>query len=124
MNKTVDEWVGKAKNDLMTAEREIIIKENPNYDAVCFHSQQAAEKMMKAVLIHAGYTPSKIHDLMILAKEIKKSGINESIPHYDLIFLSRAAVMYRYPGEIADLSDAENALRIAQIIVKAMSRYL
>ena len=50
MNKTALEWEQKADNDLSTAEREIIVQIHPNYDAVCYHSQKAAEKMMKGVL--------------------------------------------------------------------------
>lgn len=124
MNKTALEWEQKALNDLSTAEREILVQNNPNYDAVCYHSQQAAEKIMKAVLIRAGKTPSKVHDLMILSKDLNKIGISINIPHKDLIFLSRSAVVYRYPGESADLSDAENAIRIARSIVKMMRDYL
>lgn len=70
MNTTALEWEQKANNDLLTAEREILVIINPNYDGVCYHSQQAAEKMMKAVLIRAGNTPSRIHDLMILSKDL------------------------------------------------------
>lgn len=100
----------------------ISIEINPNYDAVCFHSQQAAEKIMKAVLIRTGNTPTKVHDLMILAKELKKAEIKiiEFIPDQDLIFLSRAAVVYRYPGEAADLSDAKKALKTAHLIMKIL----
>lgn len=121
MNKTALEWQQKANNDLLTAEREIIVLDNPNYDAVCYHSQQAAEKIMKAMLIKAGNTPSKIHDLMILAKELKRIGIPVHTPDRDLIFLSRAAVIFRYPGESADFSDADHAIRIARSIIQTMS---
>jgi len=65
MSRTALEWVQKAEKDMFTAEREILVQNNPNYDAVCYHSQQAAEKMMKAVLIKSGKTPSKVHDLII-----------------------------------------------------------
>jgi len=115
MNKTALEWQHKANNDLLTAEREIVVLINPNYDAVCYHSQQAAEKIMKAVLIRAGNTPSKIHDLVILTKDLKRIGIALNISHNDLIFLSRSAVIFRYPGESADISDAEHAIQIARI---------
>lgn len=91
---------------------------------MCYHSQQAAEKIMKAVLIRAGKTPSKVHNLMILSKDLNKIGISINIPHKDLIFLSRSAVVYRYPGESADISDAENTIRIARSIVKMMRDYL
>lgn len=47
------EWVDKAEGDFATAERELQIKNNPNYDAVCFHAQQCAEKYLKARLQEA-----------------------------------------------------------------------
>jgi len=49
------EWVDKADADLDTAKREATVVESPNYDAVCFHAQQCAEKYLKAVLVEVGY---------------------------------------------------------------------
>ncbi len=42
------EWVAKADADLDTANREVVVTYSPNYDAVCFHAQQCAEKYLKA----------------------------------------------------------------------------
>lgn len=50
MNPLTLEWVTKAEGDYLTAVREARIRKSPNYDAVCFHSQQAAEKYLKAYL--------------------------------------------------------------------------
>jgi HEPN domain-containing protein len=46
MNNIVDEWVEKAEGDFRTAEREARVRKAPNYDAVCFHAQQCAEKYL------------------------------------------------------------------------------
>ncbi len=54
MNATVREWVSKAEGDYRTAERELHPAGTPNFDAVCFHAEQCAEKLMKALLIHLG----------------------------------------------------------------------
>lgn len=40
MNETVKEWAQKADKDYATAGRELEALDRPNYDAVCFHSQQ------------------------------------------------------------------------------------
>lgn len=48
MNPLTLEWFDKAEGDLATASREIRARRKPNYDAVCFHAQQAAEKYLKA----------------------------------------------------------------------------
>ncbi len=44
MNPLTSEWVEKAEGDLVTAQRELRARNKPNYDAACFHAQQAAEK--------------------------------------------------------------------------------
>lgn len=50
MNPITLEWVAKAEGDFATAERELNVKDGPNYDAVRFHAQQCAEKYLKARL--------------------------------------------------------------------------
>ncbi len=44
--------------------REHLVTDNPNYDAVCFHAQQCAEKYMKARLVDADVFLRKTHDLL------------------------------------------------------------
>jgi len=51
MNEIVSEWVQKAQADLLTSRRELAVQDDPNYDAVCFHAQQCAEKYLKACLV-------------------------------------------------------------------------
>ena len=48
MKPITGEWVDKAEGDFVTAQRELNALDHPNYDAVCFHSQQCAEKYLKA----------------------------------------------------------------------------
>ena len=62
MNELVREWVEKAEGDVRTSEREVRATEGPNWDAVCFHAQQAGEKYLKAVLQHQGIPFSRTHD--------------------------------------------------------------
>ena len=50
MKPAVAEWVSKAEGDFVTAGRELRARKSPNYDAVCFHTQQCAEKYLKAIL--------------------------------------------------------------------------
>ena len=47
------EWVEKAENDWNSLNREIRVRKNPNYDAVCFFAQQCVEKYIKARLVEA-----------------------------------------------------------------------
>jgi len=66
------EWVEKAEGDFHTASREAGVTETPNFDAVCFHSQQSGEKYLKAALTeHSIYFP-KTHDLEFLLQSVCK----------------------------------------------------
>jgi HEPN domain-containing protein len=113
MNGTVKEWVSKAQGDYATAARELRAPESPNFDAACFHAEQCAEKLMKALLIHLGVTPPRTHDLATLDRLLSPVCAGWSWPVDELRFLSRAAVDFRYPGESADEREAVEAFAIA-----------
>jgi len=57
------EWVAKGEGDFNMMERESRAPENRNYDGICFHAQQCAEKYLKARLCEARVSFTKIHDL-------------------------------------------------------------
>jgi HEPN domain-containing protein len=112
MNATVREWIAKAEADYWTASRELQVTERRNYDAVCFHAQQCVEKLMKAVLIHRGVVPPRIHDLVQLNRLLAPLVKGWSWSVEELRFLTGAAVGYRYPGESADQDEANQAVDI------------
>jgi len=116
MNETVEEWIAKAEADFATAGRERRAKKNPNYDAICFHSQQGVEKLMKGLLILRGIVPPKTHDLVHLDQVLSAACPDWSWPVEELRFVSRAAVAFRYPGESASREDAAEALDLARSI--------
>ena len=66
MKPLTSEWVAKAEGDFNTAERELLVPILPNFDAVCFHSQQSAEKYLKAKLQEEVIPFSKTHNLVTL----------------------------------------------------------
>jgi HEPN domain-containing protein len=113
MAHVIEEWVIKARSDLATARREFAVNEDPNLDAVCFHAQQGIEKLMKALLIQLQLPVPRTHDLVVLARLTNKAPLLESSIEDQLMFLTRAAVEYRYPGESAEPEDAQEALDIA-----------
>lgn len=113
MNEVVREWIDKAEGDFRTACREFEA-DPPNYDAVCYHAQQCIEKYMKALLIEKGQLPPRIHDLVVLGNLLKATVPAWDWPIEELRLLSRAAVVYRYPGESAEAEEAEIALQICK----------
>lgn len=114
MNEVIKEWIGKAEGDLATATREFSVGDNPNFDAVCFHAQQCAEKYLKALLIDKGVTPPKIHDLVELSRRLAAVCPQWHWPVEELRLLSRSAVLARYPGESAGFEEAKAAFDICK----------
>lgn len=112
MNKIIDEWIRKADADYATACREMSVAQDNNFDAICYHSQQCIEKLMKALLIKNGQTPPKNHDLFHLSLLLSPVCEKWSCRPQDLRYLTRASVDFRYPGESADKDEAAHALEI------------
>jgi HEPN domain-containing protein len=112
MNDVVSEWIAKAEGDFATATREMASPENPNFDAVCFHAQQCIEKYIKALLIARGVIPPKVHDLAVLDRLVSPVYPEWEWPVEELRLLTRAAVVFRYPGESAEREEAAAAMDI------------
>lgn len=66
MNALAAEWAEKAEADYWTAGRELRARMHPNWDAVCFHAQQCAEKYLKAFLQQQAIAPPRTHSLIEL----------------------------------------------------------
>jgi len=116
MNPATAEWVTKAEGDFATAGRELRTRKAPNYDAVCFHAQQCAEKYFKAVLQENEKHIPKIHnliELMLLCEEIDSSF---EMLRADLVVMERYSVGIRYPGEFAEKNDAQFAYAAAKTV--------
>lgn len=102
------EWTAKAEADFATLERESQAVDRPNYDAVCFHAQQCAEKYLKSRLCEAGIAFAKIHDLVALLEQVLAVEPEWERLREDLAYLSDFAVTFRNPGESADKDTALN----------------
>ena len=116
MNPLTLEWVEKAEGDFITATRELRARNSPNFDAVCFHAQQMAEKYLKAILQeHANPIPKthSLADLMALCMKINPS---YQMVQSDLNILEGYAVQFRYPGQSADKLDAKATLKAAKVV--------
>jgi HEPN domain-containing protein len=110
-NPAVAAWLEKAVGDLLLARK--LLKENNYFDASCFHSQQGAEKVIKAFLASRGSTPPKVHDLGQLGTLVAQHAPGWVFNIQELSDLSGAAVETRYPGFFATQADAAEAFRIA-----------
>ncbi len=125
-NKELSEqWLKKARNDLITAKSVLEILDGPT-DTPCFHSQQAIEKAFKAVLTTMSIRFERVHDLIPLYDAIVKylpkiSGLRE-----DIAEISSYAVEIRYPifSDEPSRKDAEKSLKIAENIVSHVENYI
>ncbi|MEW5871722.1 MAG: HEPN domain-containing protein [Chloroflexota bacterium] len=114
MNPLTLEWVEKAEGDFQTAGREYRARKAPNYDAVCFHAQQAAEKYLKAVLQEHGDPIPRIHSLAELLALISKIDSSFLLLQADLNVMEGYAVQFRYPGLSANKAEAKAARRASE----------
>ncbi len=124
MKPMTAEWVAKAEGDFAMMERECQAADNPNYDGICFHAQQCAEKYLKARLCEAGITFGKVHDLVAILGQVLSAEPSWEAFREDLAYLSDFAVAFRYPGESADRDSAFDARRRCRLFRQAARRVL
>ncbi|HAO21993.1 MAG: hypothetical protein BWK80_10415 [Desulfobacteraceae bacterium IS3] len=67
-------------------------RKNPNYDGICFHAQQYAEKYLKARRCEVGIPFAKIHDLAALLEQVLVVEPFWGICRQDLAFLTDFSV--------------------------------
>jgi HEPN domain-containing protein len=116
MKPLTREWVDKAEGDFATSSREIRVRKSPNYDAVCFHAQQCAEKYLKAVLQESEIPFGKTHHLIAILELTLGSDTSWELLRPQLQSLNAYSVSVRYPGEAADKAMAREALRLTVAI--------
>ena len=92
------------------------MRKSPNYDAVCFHAQQCAEKYIKALLQEAEIPFGKTHHLIALLELALSVEQSWELLRPQLQSLNAYSVSVRYPGEITDKATAREALRLANTI--------
>jgi len=113
------QWVAKARNDLLNADNNLKSEIVP-YDTVCFHCQQAAEKLLKAYLVAKSVQPPFTHDLLLLLEDVLVLSADAETLRDDLASLMPYAVHARYPDEafIPTPEDAYEARRAAQRVLE------
>ena len=119
--RIVSEWLRKAEADLGVAQR-LLGDEDPFLNAVTFHSQQAAEKYLKALLTCWEIEFPKTHVLanLIGLVETRDAALAKSL--LDAVVLTPYGVEMRYPGDRPDASPAEarEAVRLARKVRDAI----
>jgi len=111
----VRQWTDKAQEDLRAAEV-LLEGELEDYDPVGFHAQQAAEKFIKAFLVHCQIEFPKTHDIVALRRLV--SQVNQVLAGQlaSADTLTPYGVEFRYPGDFPSVSQqqARQALLLAK----------
>jgi HEPN domain-containing protein len=117
------QWLAKAKNDLLCAENNLKSEVIP-YDTVCFHYQQAAEKLLKAYLIGKGKQHKFTHDLLLILEDILQVCPDAESLRDELALLMPYAVEIRYPDDwfMPSEHDANEACNAAQKVMEWLKK--
>ncbi len=112
-------WLVKAQQDLHSAEW---LAESPDhlYNAVGFHCQQSAEKVLKAYLTWRDEPFEKTHSLVaLIGKCLPFEPAFETL-RQAATTLTPYATTFRYPGELPELTleEAEQAILLARLVWK------
>ena len=125
IDEYLEKWLIKAGNDLKVAENEIkLSSEDMVTDAICFHSQQAVEKYLKAYMVFKKLDFDKTHNLEYLVERcLEKDKDFSQINVGDLSFY---AVEARYPDDfyIPTEKEARECLGIARKVKEFIFRKL
>jgi len=114
-------WVRFAEEDLQMAG---LALEEGIWNQVCFHSQQAVEKLLKAFLEAVGERVPKMHSLAELCVRCQTRDAAFATLHDDCFLLDRFYIPTRYPsavvgslaGGMPDENDANEALLTARTV--------
>ncbi len=123
--KLMSEWLKKADSDMKLAGH--LLSAGGIYpNAITFHSQQAAEKYLKAFLTWHQVAFPKTHDLEELLDLGETVDAELAASLRDIIVLTPYGVELRYPGDRPDASpdEAREALELAEKVCKLVMQRL
>lgn len=116
--KQHETWLQKAFHDLQSSKK-LITGDEPILDTAIYHTQQCAEKALKAFLAYHQKPILKTHDIQLLLELCEEIDIDFEDIYDDGIILSPYATEFRYPGVILDpdIADVHEAIIIAEKIL-------
>ena len=112
-----EDWLRHARSDLAIACH--AIAPDILYETLCFHTQQAVEKSLKAVLVAKGIEIPDTHSIARLITAINEVNVDWPEEMNAVAELSEYALQIRYPGMLRDVSkkDYEFALELAKRVM-------
>lgn len=114
----VAQWLSRARSDLTLAQ--MVDDERILPEILTFHAQQAAEKAIKALLIHDQVEFPRTHVITLLLNICEQAGHPISEQLNEALVLTRYAVATRYPSEedpVTRDEAREAALTAANVLI-------
>lgn len=123
MRKATSAWMREAEEELGSAS---VLYEHERYKSACYHSQQAVEKGLKAVMIEKGKRPERTHDVVELHNAVAGMGVDSGLSVDDAVYLN-SIYKGRYPTEEGLLphgepskADTERAVLSAERLIERL----
>ena len=113
----INSWIKKAERDLLTAQHELSFPDAVT-ESVCFHCQQAVEKLLKGFLAYQEKNVRKVHDIRMLVSLCEEIDKEFSDLYDEADYFSKFYIETRYPGDFPEFSwqEAKEAFEITKKI--------
>lgn len=130
-NQNYTVWLTQARHDLRAA---IDSRNDGNHEWACYQANQAAEKAIKAVIVHARVRPPRVHKLGVLmgiANNANKLFFDVRFDYRKIesyTFISRYPFLMpgqnRAPHDFINKSDSDTCIRIANEILDKITNFI
>ena len=118
-------WKRLAFMDIETARHMFGTYRPKPLEIICFHSQQAAEKMLKCYLVSVSVEPPKTHDMRKLWDLCAEHDSSFDEIFDPAVLLTQYGVVPRYPAELGLIeNDAEQAIEYAETVMRFVNSKL
>ena len=116
--KPHEDWLIKAEHDLKSAKK-LFGGDDPINDTALYHTQQCAEKALKAYIAFNDKPIEKTHDIQLLLELCIEMDEEFDNLYRNGISLNPYSTIFRYPGPASepDSDDVKNAIEIAEKIM-------
>lgn len=129
--KRFEVWLEQAEFDFQAAK---VSRDANFYEWATFQCEQAVEKALKAVLVHAGWRPPKMHKLAVLMSYCNNANKEFRKTKFEFRDLEAFTFVSRYPflipGEnlsphkFITLDDAEKCINQAKVFLDKIQKLL
>ncbi len=120
MRKATAAWLKEAEEEFESAN---LLFQHGKYKAAAYHSQQAVEKGLKAILLEKGQKPERTHDIVELHNAVARAGSDSGLSTEEAVYLS-SIYKGKYPTEAGLLPHGEPSREDTERAVLSAKRFL